>query len=173
MEDTIPTQTTEKTAADNQSEQKDSIVEASYTSPEHQEVSPCDKSSEGKQKDKQAEEYYDSELVYNQLRQVAAMSKRIVQDCEMFEDSPTVEQILKEVNAYQGKADELSQRVKNSINSGMEQYRRSSSDLYNQSLKIKSELLDSDMCRSYSWLYVKHHFEAMFISNKEGNGTML
>ena len=95
------------------------------------------------------------------------MVKHIEKDCNLFKNSSTVEMIRKEVSTYQSKVDKLGERIKNCIDSSIEEYRKISSMIYTQALKIKGELLKSDMCRSYSRLYIRYHLGDMSIFFKE------
>ena len=95
------------------------------------------------------------------------MVKHITRDCNFFEKSPTVEKILKEVNIYQNRIDELRKALTSCVESDINDYRRASFDLNQQALEIKNEILRSDMCLLYSKLYIIHHLEDMSIYNEE------
>ena len=53
------------------------------------------------------------------------------------------------------------------MDSNIDEYKTSSCDFYKQASKIKSKLLKSDMCQSYSKLYIKHHLGDMSIFFEE------
>ena len=153
--------------ADSLCEEEGWSTEASFTCITHQHMLICKECKNEEHYDWEVAEYYNPKSLYTQVRQVAAMVKHIEKDCNLFKNSSTVEMIRKEVSTYQSKVDKLGERIKNCIDSSIEEYRKISSIIYTQALKIKGELLKSDMCQSYSRLYIRYHLGDMSIFFKE------
>ena len=98
------------------------------------------------------------------MKQIVAIVKHIIKDCRLFKWSTTVEKILKEITTYRAKINDLGERVKECIDASPDEYRTTSPELSAEALKIKKEILNSDMCQKlYSKLYIRHHLGDMSI----------
>ena len=149
---------------DNQCGDEGWDTEASYTCSKHDYMLLCEECKDIEHDGWKPIKYYNSRRLFIQVRQASAIVKHIVKDCGLFKENETVEKILKEISIYEQRVDELGKRVTGSIDSSSKDYRQISSELYSEALKIKNDIMESEMCQDwYSKLYIKRHFGDMSI----------
>ena len=103
---------------------------------------------------------------WDQVKQVTVMLKHIIQDCDLFEDSPTVEK-FKEAQFYQYQVDRLHKEINRPKMRDSLELNEFSSFLYSRASKIEHDLLKSDIFLSYTKLFIIHHLRDTTILEKE------